>query len=105
METAHDRSYGKFKHLNVLRVAAADIMAAIPLMVVSDYLTYIAESIVEQTWWHVLGHVNRNSMACRPNTSNENINFAIIGFGKFGGIELGYGSDLDLGVPVRLPRR
>ena len=36
----------QFKQLNVLRVAAADIMGAIPLMVVSDYLTYIAESIV-----------------------------------------------------------
>jgi glutamate-ammonia-ligase adenylyltransferase len=36
----------KFKHLNVLRVAAADIMGAAPLMVVSDYLTYIAEVII-----------------------------------------------------------
>ena len=40
----------QFKQLNVLRVAAADIMGAIPLMVVSDYLTYIAESIVDQVW-------------------------------------------------------
>ena len=36
----------QFKQLNVLRVAAADIMGAIPIMVVSDYLTCIAESIV-----------------------------------------------------------
>ena len=36
----------QFKQLNVLRVAAADIMGVIPIMVVSDYLTWIAESIV-----------------------------------------------------------
>jgi [glutamine synthetase] adenylyltransferase / [glutamine synthetase]-adenylyl-L-tyrosine phosphorylase len=85
----------QFKHLNVLRVAAADIMAAIPLMVVSDYLTYIAESIVEnvieRTWLMLC-----EKHGLPPGTSNDNINFAVIGFGKLGGIELGYGSDLDL---------
>ncbi len=49
----------QFKQLNVLRVAAADIMGAIPLMVVSDYLTYIAESIVshvvERAWLMLTG--------------------------------------------------
>ncbi len=85
----------EFKHLNVLRVAAADIMGVIPLMVVSDFLTYIAESIVEQTInraWLMLTEKH----GLPPNTSSENINFAIIGFGKLGGIELGYSSDLDL---------
>lgn len=85
----------QFKHLNVLRVAAADIMGAIPLMVVSDYLTYIAESIVasviERTW---LMLTEKHGLP--PGTSKSNSNFAIIGFGKLGGIELGYGSDLDL---------
>jgi [glutamine synthetase] adenylyltransferase / [glutamine synthetase]-adenylyl-L-tyrosine phosphorylase len=85
----------EFKHLNVLRVAAADIMDAIPLMVVSDYLTYIAESIVdnviERTWLMLA-----EKHGFPPGTNNENINFAVIGFGKLGGIELGYGSDLDL---------
>ena len=85
----------QFKHLNVLRVAAADIMGAIPLMVVSDYLTYIAESIVEniieRTWFMLT-----EKHGFPPGTSNDHINFAVIGFGKLGGIELGYGSDLDL---------
>ena len=85
----------QFKHLNVLRVAAADIMGAIPLMVVSDYLTYIAESIVdkvlERTW---LMLTEKHGLP--PGTNNESFNFGIIGFGKLGGIELGYGSDLDL---------
>jgi [glutamine synthetase] adenylyltransferase / [glutamine synthetase]-adenylyl-L-tyrosine phosphorylase len=85
----------QFKHLNVLRVAAADIMEAIPLMVVSDYLTYIAESIVacviERTWLMLT-----EKHGFPAGTDKNNINFAVIGFGKFGGIELGYGSDLDL---------
>ncbi|MCK9620645.1 MAG: bifunctional [glutamate--ammonia ligase]-adenylyl-L-tyrosine phosphorylase/[glutamate--ammonia-ligase] adenylyltransferase [Methylobacter sp.] len=85
----------QFKQLNVLRVAAADIMDVIPLMVVSDYLTYIAESIVshvvERAW---LMLTDKHGLP--PDTDNNAINFAVIGFGKLGGIELGYGSDLDL---------
>ena len=85
----------QFKQLNVLRVAAADIMGIIPIMVVSDYLTYIAESIVshvvERTW---LMLTDKHGLP--PDTDNTAIGFAVIGFGKLGGIELGYGSDLDL---------
>jgi glutamate-ammonia-ligase adenylyltransferase len=85
----------QFKQLNVLRVAAADIMGAIPLMVVSDYLTYIAESIVshvvERAWLMLT-----DKHGFPPGTDNNAIDFAVIGFGKLGGIELGYGSDLDL---------
>jgi [glutamine synthetase] adenylyltransferase / [glutamine synthetase]-adenylyl-L-tyrosine phosphorylase len=85
----------QFKHLNVLRVAAADIMGAIHIMVVSDYLTYLAESIVEnviERTWLMLTEKH----GFPPGTNNDNSNFAVIGFGKLGGIELGYGSDLDL---------
>jgi len=85
----------QFKQLNVLRVAAADIMGAIPLMVVSDYLTYIAESIVghvvERAWLMLT-----DKHGFPPDTNEASIGFAVIGFGKLGGIELGYGSDLDL---------
>lgn len=86
----------QFKHLNVLRVAAADIMGVIPVMVVSDYLTWIAEAILEQVLeraWQMLAEKH----GCPPGTlASKAGHFAIIGFGKFGGIELGYASDLDL---------
>ncbi len=85
----------QFKHQHVLKVAAADIMGVIPIMVVSDYLTYIAESIVEQVVeraWLML--VDKHG--CPPGSSMDAMGFAVLGFGKFGGIELGYGSDLDL---------
>ena len=86
----------QFKHQNVLRVAAADIMGAIPVMVVSDYLTWIAEAILEQVLeraWQMLTEKH----GCPPGKDvSKSSGFAIIAFGKFGGIELGYASDLDL---------
>lgn len=85
----------EFKQLNVLRIAAADIMGVIPLMVVSDYLTYLAESIVAQVVkraWLML--VAKHGYP--PHTDDDALRFAVLGFGKLGGIELGYGSDLDL---------
>jgi len=85
----------QFKQINVLRVAAADISGTIPLMVVSDYLTYIAEAILEQAlrlaWSVVVAKHGRP-----PDASDEEMGFAVLGFGKLGGWELGYGSDLDL---------
>jgi glutamate-ammonia-ligase adenylyltransferase len=85
----------QFKHINVLRVAAADIMGAVPVMVVSDYLTYIAESIVAHVVdraWLMLTEKHGKP----PDSDNIAKGFAVLGFGKLGGIELGYGSDLDL---------
>ncbi|HIF17863.1 MAG TPA: bifunctional [glutamate--ammonia ligase]-adenylyl-L-tyrosine phosphorylase/[glutamate--ammonia-ligase] adenylyltransferase [Cycloclasticus sp.] len=85
-----------FKQVNVLRVAAADLTDVIPLMVVSDKLTAIAEVIVEKVLtlcWQA---------AClqygTPVNANSNVvsGFSVIGFGKMGGIELGFSSDLDV---------
>jgi glutamate-ammonia-ligase adenylyltransferase len=85
----------QFAQSNMLRVAAADITGQIPLMVVSDYLTWIAESVVEQ----VIGLAFRE-LARRhgrpPGLEPEETGFAVVGYGKLGGIELGYGSDLDM---------
>ncbi len=85
----------QFKHLNVLRVAAADISGVIPLTVVSDYLTYIAEAILEQVVdrvWKIL--IDKHGYP--PNVNDAVKGFAIVGLGKLGGLELGYGSDLDM---------
>lgn len=85
----------QFKQINVLRVAAADIMGVIPLMVVSDYLTFIAEAVLAQVLkqaWRQLAAKHGAPLG----KDERNCGFAIIGFGKLGGLELGYGSDLDL---------
>jgi glutamate-ammonia-ligase adenylyltransferase len=85
----------QFAQGNRLRVAAADITEAIPLMVVSDYLTEIAEVVLVRVYRMAFEHlVERYG---RPqNIEGEESGFAVIGYGKMGGIELGYGSDLDL---------
>ncbi|OGT87456.1 MAG: bifunctional glutamine synthetase adenylyltransferase/deadenyltransferase [Gammaproteobacteria bacterium RIFOXYA12_FULL_61_12] len=85
----------QFAQSNMLRVAAADITGVIPLMVVSDYLTEIAEVVTVQvlaySWLELTRKHGRP--AC---ILGESSGFAVIGYGKLGGIELGYGSDLDL---------
>ena len=85
----------QFKQVNVLRIAAADIMGVISLMVVSDYLTYLAESIVDcvaKRSWVMM--VEKHGYP--PECDDEQTKFAVIGFGKFGGLELSYSSDLDM---------
>ena len=85
----------QFADGNRLRTAAADLTGAIPVMVVSDYLTEIAEVTLQ----HVL-QLAWNHLVARHGTPQqmemENTGFTIIGYGKLGGIELGYGSDLDM---------
>jgi len=94
-----------FKQTHSLRVAAADTTGALPVMKVSDYLTWIAEVVLDQvilTAWHdtakKLGtpqyHPEHPLAGSGPVTPGQG--FAILGFGKVGGLELGYGSDLDL---------
>lgn len=86
----------QFKQAQLLRIAAADIAGVLPLMKVSDHLTYLAEAIigavVKQAWLQMVAKYGEPShLAERRGTG-----FGVIGYGKLGGIELGYGSDLDL---------
>lgn len=87
-----------FKQSQVLRVAAADISNAIPLMVVSDYLTEIAETlllkVLERAWIDI--EPKFGIPECIIDDVKRKAQFAIIAYGKLGGIELNYGSDLDL---------
>ena len=84
-----------FVRSNTLRVAACDVTEVIPLMQVSDYLTWIAEVVIDCTMmisWHYLSH-----QYGQPQDSNATSpDFIVLGYGKLGGIELGYKSDLDL---------
>ena len=87
-----------FAQAAMLRVAAADVAEAMPLMVVSDHLTHLAEVILDRVltlaWSHLTARHGRPS--CRRDGAVCDTGFAIIGYGKLGGWELGYGSDLDL---------
>ncbi|GGK63666.1 bifunctional [glutamate--ammonia ligase]-adenylyl-L-tyrosine phosphorylase/[glutamate--ammonia-ligase] adenylyltransferase [Amphritea balenae] len=86
-----------FKSAHSLRVAASDITGALPLMKVSDYLTWLAEAIIEvvlEIAWRLMTEKHgvpykTKGVPCDPD-------FVVVGYGKMGGIELSYGSDLDL---------
>lgn len=86
-----------FKLAHSLRVAASEIAGSLPLMKVSDYLTWLAEAILEQVlalaWRQTVAKYGQpqriDGSLCDPG-------FIIVGYGKVGGIELGHGSDLDL---------
>ncbi len=86
-----------FKLAHRLRVAASEISGSLPLMKVSDYLTWLAEAILEQVltlaWRHT---VAKYGTPKRVDGSLCDPDFIIVGYGKVGGIELGHGSDLDL---------
>ncbi|MDH5184738.1 MAG: bifunctional [glutamate--ammonia ligase]-adenylyl-L-tyrosine phosphorylase/[glutamate--ammonia-ligase] adenylyltransferase [Gammaproteobacteria bacterium] len=87
-----------FHHANMLRVAAADVVEAIPLMVVSDHLTHLAEvvlgEVLDLAWWHLISRHGRP--ICSSDGAACEQGFAIVAYGKLGGLELGYGSDLDI---------
>ncbi|MGX1124064.1 bifunctional [glutamate--ammonia ligase]-adenylyl-L-tyrosine phosphorylase/[glutamate--ammonia-ligase] adenylyltransferase [Pseudomonas sp. HLS-6 TE3448] len=86
-----------FKLAHSLRVAASEIAGNLPLMKVSDYLTWLAEAILDQVLalaWRQT--VARHGQPKRSDGSLCDPGFIIVGYGKVGGIELGHGSDLDL---------
>lgn len=84
----------QYKQAHQLRIAAADITGVLPLMKVSDHLTYLAGALV-----NVVVQLAWEQMVARygePQHDGEGNGFAVLGYGKLGGLELGYGSDLDL---------
>ena len=86
----------QFKQAQHLRIAAADIAETLPVMKVSDHLTWLAEAIIEsvvQQAWHMM--VQRYGQPSHLSHEGER-GFAVVGYGKLGGWELGYSSDLDL---------
>jgi glutamate-ammonia-ligase adenylyltransferase len=87
-----------FKQINVLRVAAADVTGTLPLMRVSDYLSEIAETILNEVVDLAFDNlVSKHGVpSCRLNGGVSRRGFAVVAYGKLGGLELGYGSDLDL---------
>ncbi len=94
----HMEALRYFRLAHGLRVAASEVTGALPLMKVSDYLTYIAEVVLEHvlqlSWEHM---VERHGRPRRADGSVDTAaDFVIIGYGKLGGIELSHGSDLDL---------
>ncbi len=75
-----------FQHSQTFHLLAMDLQGLLPLEKLSDHLSDLADLILRHVLamcWGSLGH-------------NEAPRFAIVAYGKLGGRELGYASDLDL---------
>jgi len=78
----------QFQHAQVFRLVAQDLAGLLALETLSDHLSYLADLILRSVLrlcWEGLRQRHR-----------DELRFAIIGYGKLGGKELGYASDLDL---------
>ena len=86
----------QFKQIQLLKISAADIVGQLTLMKVSDFLTELAEAIIAEVtsiaWQEMVAKYGV------PPYSEQNggMGLVIVAYGKLGGIELAYGSDLDL---------
>ncbi|MET0984311.1 MAG: bifunctional [glutamate--ammonia ligase]-adenylyl-L-tyrosine phosphorylase/[glutamate--ammonia-ligase] adenylyltransferase [Steroidobacteraceae bacterium] len=89
----------EFQRAAVFRVALADITGRLQLMKVSDRLTDIAELIVREALgiaWTQLTYKHGVPQVTNERGEQRPAGMVVVAYGKFGGIELSYSSDLDL---------
>jgi Glutamine synthetase adenylyltransferase len=88
----------QFQRAAMFRIAVADLTGRLPVMKVSDRLTDLAELIVEQALalgWHQITAQYGVPM-CGEGAERRPVRICAVGYGKLGGMEMGYSSDLDL---------
>ena len=78
----------RFQHAQIFRLVAQDLDGCWRVEALSDELSLLADILLK----HILIHAWRDM----PKTHTDTPRFAVIGYGKLGGKELGYASDLDL---------
>jgi len=92
------RMIAQFQRAAMFRIAVGDFNGTLPIMKVSDGLTWLAEVVLDealQVAWDDL--VQRHGVPrYRQGGIEYEAGFGIIGYGKLGGLELSYGSDLDI---------
>jgi glutamate-ammonia-ligase adenylyltransferase len=89
----------QFQRAAMFRIAVPDLTGRLPLMKVSDRLTDLAELIVQEALdlaWQQITSRHGAPMCGASEDSLAPAGVIVVGYGKFGGIELGYSSDLDL---------
>lgn len=88
----------RFQRASLFRIAVADVSGVLPIMQVSDRLTELAEIVLEvalDVAWRDLTSMH-GQPSCESGTGRRKAGFGVIAYGKLGGIELSYRSDLDL---------
>ena len=80
------------------RVAVFEVRGEIPLMQVSDQLTWIAEAVVSEVLHYAYREVeNKHGQPVVIESDRDDaLGLSVLGYGKLGGLEMSYGSDLDL---------
>ena len=88
----------QFQRATLFRIAVADFSGKLPIMKVSDSLTYLAEAVlaqaVDRAWQDLVA--KHGAPYFEEADVRSPAGFAVIAYGKLGGLELSYGSDLDL---------
>jgi [glutamine synthetase] adenylyltransferase / [glutamine synthetase]-adenylyl-L-tyrosine phosphorylase len=88
----------QFRQAQTLHVAAADILTGLAVTRVADSLTLVAEVVLEKvvklSFNHIVTRYGRPKYLYRGKLREAG--FAVVGYGKLGGREMGYGSDLDI---------
>ncbi len=85
-----------FQRTAMFRIAIADRLGSLPIMNVSDRLTDTAELVLDYSLGVARAELVVKYGTPRCGSPPREAGFGIIGYGKLGGLELGYGSDLDL---------
>ncbi|MBX2880592.1 MAG: bifunctional [glutamate--ammonia ligase]-adenylyl-L-tyrosine phosphorylase/[glutamate--ammonia-ligase] adenylyltransferase, partial [Granulosicoccus sp.] len=101
----------QFQQANMIRVAAAELEGQIDLMSVSDRLTWLAEitlqAVSDLVWDQMIDRYGRPECVVESaeSVAEESADaktvvrtpgFSIVAYGKLGGLELSYASDLDI---------
>ena len=88
----------QFKRQQLFQVALDDVFHALPVEQVADRLSELAEAVLQavlQLAWRAM--VTRHGRpTCRIDGQTGYPQMAVIAYGKLGGRELGYASDLDI---------
>lgn len=85
-----------FRQSAMFDVAVADMERHLPVMKISDRLTDIAQLILTEAWRQSSAQMEQRFGQPRRADNGELARFAVLGYGKLGGLELSYSSDLDL---------
>ena len=78
-----------FQHAQTFRLLAQDLNGLLTVERLADHLSALADIVLAATLEHCWAQMHGATKVAPPK-------FAIIGYGKLGGKELGYASDLDL---------
>ncbi|HZZ94380.1 MAG TPA: bifunctional [glutamate--ammonia ligase]-adenylyl-L-tyrosine phosphorylase/[glutamate--ammonia-ligase] adenylyltransferase [Usitatibacter sp.] len=76
-----------YKQRQMLRFALADVEGELPVMALSDELSALADLLLDVTLAEAVASLG---------FARDAVPLAVVGFGKLGGKELGYASDLDI---------